>query len=131
MVLWLKDPVLSLKQLSGHCCDAGSVPDAGTSKCYGPNHKKKKVQEFIVAQWKQIQLVSLRMQVHPSLSGLGIWCCCELWCRSRHGLDPALLWLWCRPAAAAPIGLLAWELPYASSLALKSKKRRRFNVTPC
>ena len=21
----------------------------------------------------------------------------------RRGLDPALLWLWCRPAAAAPI----------------------------
>ena len=27
--------------------------------------------------------------------------------------DPVLLWLWCRLAAAAPIGALAWELPYA------------------
>ena len=27
--------------------------------------------------------------------------------------DPALPWLWCRPAAAAPIGPLAWELPHA------------------
>ena len=30
----------------------------------------------------------------------------------RHGSDPALLWLW--PAAAAPIGPLAWEPPYAT-----------------
>ena len=25
----------------------------------------------------------------------------------RHGLDPVLLWLWCRPAAIAPIQPLA------------------------
>ena len=36
--------------------------------------------------------------------------------------DPALLWLWCRLAAAAPIGPLAWEPPYAEGMALKSKK---------
>ena len=28
--------------------------------------------------------------------------------------DLALLWLGCRPAAAAPIGPLAWDPPYAS-----------------
>ena len=28
--------------------------------------------------------------------------------------DPALLWLWHRLAAAAPIGPLAWEPPYAA-----------------
>ena len=32
--------------------------------------------------------------------------------------DPALLWLWCRPAVAAPTGPLAWELPYAVGAAL-------------
>jgi len=56
-------------------------------------------------------LVSRRMQV-PSLallSGLQIWCCCELWCR---------------PAAAAPIRPLAWELPYATGVALKRKKKK-------
>ena len=42
-------------------------------------------------------------------------------CGVGHGgvLDPALLWLRCRPAAAAPIGLLVWELPYATGVALK------------
>ena len=28
--------------------------------------------------------------------------------------DLALLWLWCRLAAAAPIPPLAWKLPYAA-----------------
>ena len=37
--------------------------------------------------------------------------------------DLALLWLWCRPAAAALIQPLAWKLPYAAPVALKSKKR--------
>ena len=36
--------------------------------------------------------------------------------------DPALLWLWRRPAAVALIQPLAWELPHAVGLALKSKK---------
>ena len=33
----------------------------------------------------------------------------------RHGSDLVLLWLWCRPAAAAPIQPLAWELPWVCS----------------
>ena len=33
--------------------------------------------------------------------------------------DPALLWLWGRPAAVAPIRPLAWEPPYAAGVALK------------
>ena len=37
--------------------------------------------------------------------------------------DPGWLWLWCRPAAAAPIQPLAWELPYATGVALTLKKR--------
>ena len=37
--------------------------------------------------------------------------------------DPALLWLWYRPAAAAPIRPLAWERPYASGAALKWQKK--------
>ena len=33
--------------------------------------------------------------------------------------DLALLWPWCRLAAAALIGPIAWELPYAMGVALK------------
>ena len=35
--------------------------------------------------------------------------------------DLLWLWLWHRPAATAPIRPLAWELPYAAGVALKSK----------
>ena len=51
----------------------------------------------------------------------------------RCGSDPELLWLWCRLAAAAPIHLLAWELPYAMGEALKrqnktkQKSRKKFD----
>ena len=41
----------------------------------------------------------------------------------RQGLDPVLLWLWLRPAAVDLIRPLAWELPYATSAALKRKKK--------
>ena len=40
----------------------------------------------------------------------------------RGNSDQALLWLWCRPATEALIQPLAWELPYALDVALKSKK---------
>ena len=39
----------------------------------------------------------------------------------RQGLDPVLLWLWCRLAAAAPIRPLAQELPYAEGAPQKTK----------
>ena len=42
--------------------------------------------------------------------------------------DLTLLWLWCRPAAVALIGPLAWEPPYAMGAALKSKKKKKENT---
>ena len=42
----------------------------------------------------------------------------------RHGLDPVLLWLWCRLAAVAPIGPLAWEPLHAAGKALKRKQNK-------
>ena len=43
--------------------------------------------------------------------------------------DRALLWLWHRLAAAAPIQPLAWELPYATGVALKRQKKKKKNVS--
>jgi len=40
----------------------------------------------------------------------------------RCGLDPALLWLWCRLAATALIRPLAWEPPYAMEVAQEMAK---------
>ena len=41
----------------------------------------------------------------------------------RRGLDPALLWH--RPAPVALIEPLAWESPYDTGVALKSKKKKK------
>ena len=43
----------------------------------------------------------------------------------RGGSDPALLWLWRWPAAAAPIRPLAWEPLHAVDVALKKKKKKK------
>ena len=43
----------------------------------------------------------------------------------RRGSDPALLWLWCRPAATALIGPLAWEAPYAAGAAQEMAKGQK------
>ena len=43
----------------------------------------------------------------------------------RRGSDPALLWLWRRLEAIAPTGPLAWEPPYAMSVALKRQRKKK------
>ena len=47
----------------------------------------------------------------------------------RHGSDPALLWLWPRPVAIAPIGPLVWEPPNDAGAALKRPKKKNFLPT--
>ena len=53
----------------------------------------------------------------------------------RRGSDPELLWLWRRLAATAPIRPLAWEPPYAATVAQEMAKRQKnkkqtFSVEP-
>ena len=53
----------------------------------------------------------------------------------RCGSNLALIWLWCRPAAATATQPLAWELPYATDVVLKRKKNNNskiiiFNILP-
>ena len=52
-------------------------------------------------------------EVLGSIPGLAVGC--GVAC--RHGSDPELLWLWCRPGATAPSRPLAWELPHAAGTA--------------
>ena len=56
-----------------------------------------------------------------SISGLAVSCGVG----HRHGSDPVLLWLWCRPAATALIRPLAWESPYAMGVALKKMQHTK------
>ena len=67
-------------------------------------------------------------EVTDSIPGLTQWvrvipvsCCVG----HRCGSDPGLLWLWCRPAAAALIWPLAWELPYSTGAALKKQQQQQ------
>ena len=81
----------------------------------GTPHKisfKKRKGVPVVVQQKRIWLGTMRLQVPSlvSLSELRIWLCCELWCRL---------------AAVALIGPLAWEPSYAAGVALKIKKKER------
>ena len=43
----------------------------------------------------------------------------------RRGLDPSLLWLWCRLAATVLVQPLAWEPPYVVGATLKRQKKRK------
>ena len=80
---------------------------------------------LVVGHWFKNWLISMRMWVLSLASltvlRLGIDASCSVSCRC--GLDLVLLWLWCRPAAAALIQPLAWELPCATSVALKRKPK--------
>ena len=64
-----------------------------------------------VLAWQLVNLTSIHEDVGliPGLSqwvkGSGVAVSCGI--GRRHGWDPALLWLWCRPTATAPIGPLA------------------------
>ena len=43
----------------------------------------------------------------------------------KRGLDAALLWLWLRQVATAPIRPLDWETPYAAGAALEKTKKKK------
>ena len=77
----------------------------------------------------------MRMQVRSLnlLRGLRIRYCHELWCGHRPSSDLALLWLWCRLAAATPVRPLAWEPPYAAHAyaALKKAKKKKRRTYTC
>jgi len=56
----------------------------------------------------------------------GVAVSCGVGC--RRGSDPALLWLWCRPVATAPIQPLAWEPPYAVGAAQRNSKKKKKKI---
>ena len=64
----------------------------------------------------------MRTQVQSlaPLSGLRIWCCWELWCWSETWLGSHVA-----VAVAVVIQSLAWGLPYAMGVALKSKNKKK------
>ena len=71
-----------------------------------------------------------------SISGLAQWAKDPVWPQSvAQVADVARIWccgcgLWHRPAAAASIGLLVWELPHATGTAIKRKCKFTLNLVP-
>ena len=67
-----------------------------------------------------------------SICGLAQWvkeqCCCKLQCRSQMQLESGVAVAVAVAGKAAPIQPLAWELPYATGVAIKRKKERKHIV---
>ena len=91
-------------------------------------YSKISIQSSCRGTVETIQLGTVRLRVWSlgSLSALRIWHCPELWFKLQIGLDLVLLWLWCKPAAVAPIRPLAWEPLYVAGVALKRRKKAKY-----
>ena len=81
-----------------------------------------------MAQWltnptRKHEIAGLVPGLAQWAKGSGVAMICGVCC--RRGLDLALLWLWCRPAATALIRPLAWESPYAAGAALEKTKKKK------
>ena len=57
------------------------------------------------------------------ISGLRIWRCRELWCRSQRELRSHIAVAVVKAKASALIGPLAWEPPYTGGVALPKKQK--------
>ena len=83
------------------------------------------IKKLMTESFHSVSVVMNPTRIHEDASlvpGLAQWVAVSSGMGLRCGSDLALLWLWCGPAAVAPIRPLAWELPCAVGAALKKKR---------
>ena len=80
-----------------------------------------------MAQWKRIQLGTMRLQVRSqvSLSGLRIQHCRGLWCRSQMWLGYGIAVAVVQASSCSSDQTSSLERPYAARVVLKSKKKKK------
>ena len=75
--------------------------------------------DFKIRQCRSSHCGSVVTNPTSILEDAGLIPCLAQWVK-----DLALLWLWCRLAAAAAVRTRAWEIPCAGGMALKKKKKK-------
>ena len=124
-----EDPESTFNPRHWLICPSQSIGLSWPHQVYHPTGLYKNINIYIASlknyhYWEfplwlsglRIQLISMRMQVQSlaSLSGLRPAIATRSGIGHRCSSDPALPWLWCRPAR---------KLPYATGAALKRQKK--------
>ena len=80
-----------------------------------------------MAQQQRIWLASMRMWVSSlaPFSAIRIQCCWSCGVGCRRGLDPMLLWLWCRLTAATLIWSLETSICHKCGPKMQKKKKKK------
>ena len=64
-----------------------------------------------------------------SFSGLGLWHCCELWCRLQRWFGSGVAVAVVQASSYSSDSTPAWEPPYATGAAIRKPKKRKTRKT--
>ena len=107
-------------------------PEVSTLPCTkrNPTIKKNFFRVSFVDQWVTNLTISMRILVWSLtlLSGLRIQHCHELWCRSQTQIRSDIAMAVAVASSYSSHSTLSWELPYSTSVTLKSKNKTKIKM---